>query len=224
MSKQEIFDYFATNNANLSVRTLMITMLCGLLIGLIIYLTYWAVYRGVAYNSQFNVSLIVILLVAVVIMLMISSNIVVSLGMVGALSIVRFRTAVKDARDTVFIFWAIAEGLCVGSQNMKIALVTTLCIAIVLIFTSFLPAMNRRYLLIVRGGVPVIDTMEVSRAMRPYVRDSQLRSAARAETHQELIYEIKVKRQLGSKLLDAVSGVDGVTGVNWISESGENMG
>lgn len=136
MSKEEIFNYFYTNSVNLGAKQIITIMLSGVLIAAIIYATYYISYRGVSYNSRFNWSLTAILLIAVVIMLMISSNIVISLGMVGALSIVRFRTAVKDSRDTVFIFWAIAEGLCVGSRNLKLALITTLFIAVILLLTS----------------------------------------------------------------------------------------
>ena len=143
MGKDEIFNYFYTNSANLGIKTTIIIMLGGLVIGAFIYLTYFFTYRGVAYNARFNASLVVILLICVVIMLMISSNIVISLGMVGALSIVRFRTAVKDSRDTVFIFWSIAEGLSVGSQNFKLALVTTLFIGIVIAGVSFIPGGRR---------------------------------------------------------------------------------
>ncbi len=152
MTKEQIFQYFYTNSANLSIRSIFIVLAAGLLIGAVIYATYWATYRGVAYNARFNVSLVAILEISVVIMLMISSNIVISLGMVGALSIVRFRTAIKDSRDTVFIFWAIAEGLSVGSQNFKLALITTVFISMILLGFHFLPQLDQKYLLIVRGG------------------------------------------------------------------------
>lgn len=90
MGKDEILNYFYTNSADLGINSMIIIMFGGLVIGAFIYLTYFITYRGVAYNAKFNASLIIILLICVVIMLMISSNIVISLGMVGALSIVRF--------------------------------------------------------------------------------------------------------------------------------------
>ena len=124
MSKKEIFEYFYTNSANLGIKSTTIIMLAALVICAIIYFTYYFSNKGVEYNRNFNISLSVILLISVVIMLMISSNIVISLGMVGALSIVRFRTAIKNSKDTVYIFWAIAEGLSVGSQNFKLVIIT----------------------------------------------------------------------------------------------------
>ena len=131
MTKQDIFNYFYTNSANFGVRNIVFTMLGGLLIGFIIYLTYKFSHRSVSSNQRFNAMLIVVLQISIVIMLMISSNIVISLGMVGALSIVRFRTAIKDPKDTMFIFWSISsfsliftlkESLLESKSNIAITL------------------------------------------------------------------------------------------------------
>ena len=103
MSKEEVLGYFYTNSNEYGVKTTLLILLCGLAVGMVIYLTYYITAEKVAYNSKFNWSLVIMHLITVVVMLMISSNIAVSLGMVGALSIVRFRTAVKDSRDTMFI-------------------------------------------------------------------------------------------------------------------------
>ncbi len=224
MGKEEILNYFYTNSANLGIKTTLIIMLGGLAIGAFIYLTYFVTYRGVAYNARFNASLVVILLICVVIMLMISSNIVISLGMVGALSIVRFRTAVKDSRDTVFIFWSIAEGLSVGSQNFKLALVTTLFIGIVIAGVSFIPGGRNKYLLIVRGGEEKIDFEELMRKIREVTSHIKIRSTNKDENHQEIIFELRVRGQLRLENLDQISSAEGVKAVNWVVETGENVG
>ncbi len=224
MTKEQLFEYLTTNNAALDMRTILMTMFGAFLIGLIICLVYRLVFRGAAYNRDFTMSILVIQLIAAAIMLMISSNIVLSLGTVGALSIVRFRTAIKDARDTVFVFWAIAEGLCTGSGNMKLALVTTLIIAIVFLVSSLFSFRSQRYILVVRGEDTIIDSMEVNRVLKPYVSVSNLRSVSRTSDHQELIYEIRSKKPLTSRLTEAVSAIPGVTGVNWVAESGDTLG
>ncbi len=224
MGKEEILNYFYTNSANLGIKTTIIIMLGGLAIGAFIYLTYFVTYRGVAYNARFNASLVVILLICVVIMLMISSNIVISLGMVGALSIVRFRTAVKDSRDTVFIFWSIAEGLSVGSQNFKLALVTTLFIGIVIAGVSFIPGGRNKYLVIIRGGEEQIDFGGLMREIREVASHIRLRSTNKDEEHQEMIFELRVRGQLKLEDLDQISSVGGVKAVNWVAETGENVG
>ena len=224
MSTEQILEYFSTNSANLNMQAILMTMVCGLAVGLIICLVYRFVFRGAAYNRQFTLTILVILLIAVVIMLMISSNIVISLGMVGALSIVRFRTAVKDSRDTVFLFWAIAEGLCVGSQNVKLAFLTTLCISAVFLTASLFTFGSQRYILVVRGGSEIIDSMEVNRVIKPYVTASNLRSVSRTEDHQELIYEIRSKKPLTSRTAETVGAISGVISVNWVAESGDTLG
>lgn len=224
MGKDEILSYFYTNSANLGIKTTIMIMFGGLVIGAFIYLTYFITYRGVAYNARFNASLVVILLICVVIMLMISSNIVISLGMVGALSIVRFRTAVKDSRDTVFIFWSIAEGLSVGSQNFKLALVTTLFIGIVIAGVSFIPGGRNKYLMIIRGGKEKIDFAGLKKAIREVSSYTKLRSTNRDESHQEIIFELRVRGQLNLKDLDQIFSVQGVKAINWVMETGENVG
>ncbi len=224
MSKEEIFQYFYTNSANLGIKSTVVLMLAGLLIGAIIYVTYFVSYRGVAYNRKFNISLVITLLISIVIMLMISSNIVLSLGMVGALSIVRFRTAIKDSRDTIFIFWSIAEGLCVGSRNFKLALITTLFIALILMATSMVPNLWNKYLLIVTGGKETIDVADFMKQLEPFVLQSKLRTANKDEEHQEFIFELRTKGELNLSMIDTLSAVQGVKTVNWIVETGETVG
>ncbi len=225
MTKDEIFEYFFTNSANLGVRSITIILAAGLLISLIICFTYYMTGRGAVYNAKFNASIIVILLIAVVIMLMISSNIVISLGMVGALSIVRFRTAIKDPRDTVYIFWAIAEGLSVGSQNFRLALISTLFIALVIFVIHFFPMENEKYLLIVRGGEAPVDTAQVMDSLKKYSVGIKMRSANQEASHREMIFELRSKgKELDPKCTDEISSLPGVESVNWVVESGEDVG
>ncbi len=120
MTKSEILDWFSVNNASLDANRILFVLGMGMMLGVVIFATYRITYAGVSYNAKFNVGNVVMLLIAAVIMLMISSNIAISLGMVGALSIVRFRTAIKDPQDTIYIFWSIVEGLCAGAQILQI--------------------------------------------------------------------------------------------------------
>ena len=155
-------------------------------------------------------------------MMMISSNIAISLGMVGALSIVRFRTAVKDSRDTIFIFWAIAEGLCVSSQNYKLTFTSVLFIAIVFIISSKIPGIWNRYLLIVAGEG--IDRDQFQDKLEPYVVNWKIRTANKNAEREELILEIKTKGEIKLDVLDELTSVLGVESVNWVAESGETVG
>lgn len=224
MSKDEILSYFYTNSTNYGVKRTLIILMCGLITGMIIYLTYYITSEKIVYNRKFNWSLVTMLLITVIVMMMISSNIAVSLGMVGALSIVRFRTAVKDSRDTMFIFWAMAEGLCVSSQNYRLTFTSVLFIAIVLIISSKIPGVWNRYLLIVTGEGEPIDRAEFQAKLSPFVVSQKLRTANKDSAHEELILEIKTRGELNLDVIDELSSVSGVRSVNWVAESGETVG
>lgn len=224
MSKEEVLSYFYTTSTNYGVKRTFVILMCGLLVGLVIYMTYYITSEKVVYSRKFNWSLVTLLLITVIVMLMISSNIAMSLGMVGALSIVRFRTAVKDSRDTMFIFWAIAEGLCTSSQNYRLAFTSVLFIAAVLIISSKMPGIWNRYLLIVTGEEVAIDKQSLQEKLKPFVVSQKIRTANKGEAHEELILEIKTKGELNLDVLDELTSVSGVKTVNWVVESGETVG
>lgn len=222
MTKEEIFNYFYTNSANLGVKSIILIMLAGLLVAFIIYGTYRFSYKGVAYNERFNISIIAVTLISIVIMLMISSNIVISLGMVGALSIVRFRTAIKDSRDTIFLFWAITEGLCVGSQNFKLAIITTLFIAIIVLVFSIFSQERNKYLFVISGSK--FDYQEIIEVIRKHNYKFKIRTNNNDKEIQEFIVEIKTKGEINTNISDELLNIKNVENVNWVVESGETLG
>ncbi len=224
MSKEEILSYFYTNSTEYGVKRTLIILLCGLAVGLIIYLTYYISSEKIAYNRKFNWSLVIMHLITVIVMMMISSNIAVSLGMVGALSIVRFRTAGKDSRDTMFIFWAMAEGLCVSSQNWRMTFTSVLFIAAVLIISSGVPGVRNKYLLIVNGEGKPIDRKLFEEKLKPYVTGFRVRTANKDADHEEMICEIRTRGEVNLDVLDALLSVPGVASVNWVAQSGETVG
>lgn len=224
MSKEEVLSYFYTNSTEYGVKRTLIILLCGLAVGMIIYLTYYISSEKIVYNRKFNWSLVIMHLITVIVMMMISSNIAVSLGMVGALSIVRFRTAVKDSRDTMFIFWAMAEGLCVSSQNWRLTFTSVLFIAAVLIASSKVPGIRNRYLLIVNGAGQGIDRKQFEEKLKPFVVSFRVRTANKDADHEEMICEIRTKGEINLDVLDALMSVPGIQSVNWVAESGETVG
>lgn len=224
MSKEEVLSYFYANSMGYGVKRTFVILLCGLAAGMVIYLTYYITSEKVVYNRRFNWSLVAVLLITVIVMLMVSSNIAISLGMVGALSIVRFRTAVKDSRDTIFIFWAIAEGLCTSSQNYRLTFTSVLFIAIVLIIAGKIPGIWNRYLLIVTSGEQPIDREQFQSKLKPFVVSQRIRTANRSAAHEELILEIRTRGELDLKVMEELSAVPGIESVNCIVESGETVG
>lgn len=220
MNKNDILQMFYTNSANFTAKRIFFLLCLGLAVAIIIFLTYRFTYRGVSYSSSFNASNVLILLVTVVIMIMISSNIAISLGMVGALSIVRFRTAVKDPRDTAFIFWSIIEGLCVGSQNYKLALVSTVFIAVIAFALSAHARLYKKYLLILRGTD--LNIKEVEQCLNG--RHFQIRTVNASRTDSEIIIALSGREAMNQELTDALQKLPGMQHVNWLLETGELPG
>ena len=132
--KNSVLEGFTTGEVTWS--QILMTIAIAFVIGLFIMFIYKKTFSGVVFTRSFATSLILLSLVTSVIILTISSNLMLSLGMVGALSIVRFRTAVKDPIDTIFMFWAIAEGIVVGANLYLIAIISTIVIGLLLIVIS----------------------------------------------------------------------------------------
>lgn len=135
----------------LTVEQIVLNMLVALVLGLVIFLSYRFSHSGAVYSAKFNVSLLMMTLVTTMIMNVIGNNIALSLGMVGALSIVRFRTAIKDSRDTAYIFWCVAVGICCGVSYYLLGAIGTGMIFLVMLFMGSVKA-NDRYLLIVHAN------------------------------------------------------------------------
>ena len=114
----------------------VLTLLIALAVGGFLYLIYKKTFAGVVYSRSFNISLILLTMVSALVLMLISSNLTLSLGLVGALSIVRFRTAIKDPIDTVFMFWAVGEGLALGAGFVDVGLIGALVIGVVMVVIS----------------------------------------------------------------------------------------
>lgn len=143
-------NYLVTNTGALTLEDILLNFLIAGVISAVIYLSYLISHSGAAYSARFNVSLVMLTLVTTLVMNVIGNNIALSLGMVGALSIVRFRTAIKDPRDTAYIFWGIAVGICCGVSEYLIAGVGTAVIFGWMLIFGFVKS-NERYLIILRG-------------------------------------------------------------------------
>lgn len=223
MSKSEILNWFAGNSSSLSASKIIMVLCVTLVLAAVIFATYAITYNGVAYNAGFNAGNVIITLIAAVIMLMIGSNIAISLGMVGALSIVRFRTAIKNPRDTIFIFWAIVTGLCTGAGVFQLAVIECLFIAVVLLGMSFYTGIMSHYIVIVRGETET-DRKAIDEKLAENFKKIKLKAANNRENTVELIYEIRVKGSLKAEIIDSLKTIKGVKSANWILENDETIG
>ena len=135
--KKSFLEGYATSDIDIS--TVFICMFCTAVLAAYIFLIYKALNKNAFYNRNFNLSLIGMAVITAAVILTIQSNIVVSLGMVGALSIVRFRTAIKDPMDLVFLFWSISVGIICGAGFAMIAVIASIAITVVVVIFSMLP-------------------------------------------------------------------------------------
>ena len=190
--KETLYKYLATSSENVTVFNILEVMVISLILSMVIFLTYKITFSGVMYNRKFNISLVMLTLVTTMVMFVIGSDIALSLGMVGALSIVRFRTAIKDPRDTAYIFWSIAVGLSVGTGNYLVSSIGSVFLLGVLSIFSFSGiGKEDRYILIIRGNRDKEE--EIMRCVFNSFKGSKLRAKNSIGNSMEIIYQIKIK-------------------------------
>jgi len=204
------------NFTELSPANMIAAMLSALVCGIIIYLVYRFCYKGIVYNDNFNVLLVMITAITGFIIMTISSNVVLSLGMVGALSIVRFRTAIKDPLDIGFLFWSIAAGITAGAGLYFVAIFGTVIIAVIYIIFSLLKKEKKNYLLIVRYNDSAEKNVNAVLGGMKY----RLKNKTVNGELTELTIEVKVKHNDTSSV-SRFKEIDGVSTVTLLEYSGE---
>lgn len=185
--KKQLFEIFQQTNY-LSLETVIIQIGLATILGFVIFISYALSHGGTIYSKKFNTSLIILTILTTTVMTVIGNNIALSLGMVGALSIVRFRTAIKDPRDTVYIFWTIVVGISCGVSNFMIATIGSAAVFIVLLFMGKVRNDNR-ILLIIKASRNI--DMKIEAAVFSYFNKKvKLRVKNTSESSVELIYEL----------------------------------
>ena len=185
--REQLFELIEHQN-NLTVQEILLNIGVSALLGFLIYISYFISHRGTIYSKKFNASLVVLTMLTGVVMTVIGNNIALSLGMVGALSIVRFRTAIKDSRDTVYIFWAIIVGICCGVGDFSVALIGSAGVFVVLLVLGLIKNDNRM-LLIIRGKRASQSTAQ-AKGNQMFKKKALLRVHNTTEEDFELIYEL----------------------------------
>lgn len=220
---KKVLQALAEMQVKMPIQTVLLVLLVAFLVSLIIYLTYKNTYTGVLYNSRFNVSLIMITMITTMVMVVIGSNISVSLGMVGALSIIRFRTAVKDPRDTAFIFWCVVSGLACGTQNYTIVIVGSVFICLILFLFKKFITKNNKYVLIIKGKS--FDLKEVEKTLDKKLKDYICKGKYISVNGMEIIYDVKIKdSKISDDIIVSLSKVSGVNTINIVSSNTDTMG
>lgn len=220
MTFRDIFKSgFLARTAELSVLGMAVSMLLAFAIGLFIFYIYKKSYRGVMYSANFGTSLIAVALVTTFVMLAVTSNVVLSLGMVGALSIVRFRTTVKDPMDIAFLFWSLAAGIVLASGLVHLAVLGSLFIGLVMLVFSDRRDEERPYILVVHCAD---ETAE--RAARDFassrVKALSLKSKSVSPGRVELNYEVRLEGG-AADFVNALAELPGVENAVLVSYNGD---
>ncbi|HPF86809.1 MAG TPA: DUF4956 domain-containing protein [Candidatus Limiplasma sp.] len=192
----------------------------GFIVGAIIALVYKKTYRGVLYSPSFAITLIMLTLITTPVVMCIKSDIALSMGMVGALSIVRFRTAVKDPMDTAYMFWALTMGILLGAGLYLVALIVVLCIGALMFVLSFVKFNNpNSYLLVVHYDEYCEQTIRAT--LNRTTRNFKLRSKSLTRAGAEMTYEVRLgdRQEIVTRMLD-IEGVHDATLVACQSDVG----
>ena len=213
-------DYFMSQFENLTPLKIIIGIVMGCLVGLIIAFVYKRCYRGVLYSPSFALTLMMLTLITTPVVMCIKSDIALSMGMVGALSIVRFRTAVKDPLDTAYMFWALTMGILLGAELYVHALAVVLAISVILFVMTFIKFRNPNgYLLVVHYDD--YAEQEITQLIRRTVRQRKLRSKTVTRSGAEMTVEVRLdsKQDLVAAVLN-IEGVHDATLVSCQTEAG----
>ncbi len=222
--KSQIFNLIKDQTA-LSWQQIAANIIVAGIIGFVIFISYMISHKGTIYSKKFNVSLVVLTVLTSMVMTVIGNNVALSLGMVGALSIVRFRTAIKDSRDTVYIFWTIIVGICCGVGDFVVAGIGSAFVFVLLLLLGAIKN-NNRMLVIVRGA----RTKEgaISAVMYKFFgAKAVMRVKNSTDTSVEYIYEITAKllaqaeRKNNISICDEMYKIGNIEYVNTVMQNDE---
>lgn len=205
-------------STNLTVKFILVCMIITVLISVYIFMVYRMLNRNSFYNKNFNMSLPAIAILTAAIILTIQSNIVISLGMVGALSIVRFRTAIKDPMDLVFLFWAISVGIICGAGFAIIAVIASAVLTAALLVANYLPVARAPQILLVNSSA-FENEEHIMEIVKKYCSLYRIKARNLTQDHLDMAIEVRVKEE--GTLVTELMNVDNVTSASLIAHDGE---
>ncbi len=215
------------DSGSLSTEEIAINILMSAVLSVFIYLSYFITHTGTIYSRKFNASLVMMTVLTGTVMAVIGNNVALSLGMVGALSIVRYRTAVKDSRDTAYIFWAIIVGICCGVGDFIVAAIGSSIVFIILLALGKVKN-DGRILLVVKAARNAENQIE-GLVFEFYMRKARLAVKNTTPDTVELIYELSQRladkaTAKGRSITDEMYAIDGLSYVNLVAQNDEISG
>ena len=219
MSASEVFkNKFLNQFTVVSPMEYVMALLFAIAIGLVIYFVYKKAYNGVAYSRNFNMTLILMTLMTTIIIFTITANPVLSLGMVGALSIVRFRTVVKDPVDLMYLFWAISMGIIIGAKQYIFALICAVIVSAFCLIMAKLKDKDQLYLAIVRYDLSAADAVDQAIAKV----NGKVRNRTASKSGIETIVEVKSGAiEKDSRFVENLAAMEGVESAVLVNYNGE---
>lgn len=223
MTFSDIFkSSFLENIASVSILDMVLALALAFGLGLFIFFVYKKTYTGVMYSSSFGVTLIALTMITTTVILAVTSNVVLSLGMVGALSIVRFRTAIKEPLDIAFLFWAIAVGIVLAAGMIPLAVIGSVIIGLILLVFVNRKSCCNPYIVVLQ-----CSGYESEKAARAYLEKMTQRCTVKSKQAQkgsvELNMEIRLKDD-NTDFINILSEMNGVNSAVLVSYNGDYMG
>ena len=213
---------FLKNIASISILDMAIALVLAFGIGVFIFLVYKKTYSGVMYSQSFGTSLIAMTMITTVVILAVTSNVVLSLGMVGALSIVRFRTAIKEPLDIAFLFWSISVGIVLAAGLIPLALIGSVIIGIILLVFVNRKSHKEPYIVVIR-----CDGHDSEEKAKSFLNEKADRCKVKSKTAQKNFVELNIEVRLkddNTDFVNALADIDGVQSAVLVSYNGEYTG
>ena len=222
MTFNDIFkSSFLENVTAVSILDIVLALTLAFCLGLFIFYIYKKTYSGVMYSSSFGVTLVALTMITTLVILAVTSNVVLSLGMVGALSIVRFRTAIKEPLDIAFLFWAIADGIVLAAGMIPLAVFGSVLIGVIILVFANHKDMSNPYIVVIRAR----DHASEEKAM-DYLRANVKKCIVKSKTAQKGLVELNLEIRLKDDNTDFVNGLADLPGVEsavLVSYNGDYM-
>ena len=223
MTFQDIFKSSFLDNVNsVSLLDMALALVLAFGIGLFIFLVYKKTFSGVMYSSSFGVTLVALTMITTMVILAVTSNVVLSLGMVGALSIVRFRTAIKEPLDIAFLFWSIAVGIVLAAGMIPLAVVGSVVIGVILLVFVNKKSYENPYIMVLQ-----CDGQEAEARAKAFLDGSTRRCVTKSKTVQQGRIELNLEVRLrdgDTGFVNELAGMEGVRSAVLVSYNGDYMG
>lgn len=197
--------------------TILISLAAALILSVILYGAYRLANTKESYQPQFAVTLVTMALISTVLMDLIQSNLALSLGMLGSLSIVRFRTNIKDTRDIGFIFWSMAIGIASATQSYLIGCIGSVVLAVVMFMTKNTGTENQHLLLVVRGSNTDLD--QIQKIVGYHTNSNLVKAKNILADSFELVYEVEIPETSSNKVIETIFELGGIDSVNLLAQN-----